>query len=228
MSEELAPRHALLLRLAGPMQSWGFRSRFDNRDTALEPTRSGVVGLLCAALGQKREDADLERLTPLKMGVRVDNPGRVMVDYQTVSDIGMQSWRYYLSDARFLVALESGDLDELSALDAALRDPIFPLFLGRKSYVPTLPVALPRSGVRAGLNCESALRAEPWLQTFPRERADTLAIWLETGDALAGRAVPDVPRSFASRSFALRYVEAREPLLLSDVLQKDELCFSRK
>jgi len=40
----------LLLRLAGPMQSWGLSSRFTIRDTSLEPSKSGVLGLLCAAL----------------------------------------------------------------------------------------------------------------------------------------------------------------------------------
>ena len=48
----------LLLRLAGPMQSWGVESRFTVRDTGLEPSKSGVVGLLCAALGRRR-DADI-------------------------------------------------------------------------------------------------------------------------------------------------------------------------
>ena len=37
----------LLLRLAGPMQSWGVQSRFSVRDTGLEPSKSGVIGLLC-------------------------------------------------------------------------------------------------------------------------------------------------------------------------------------
>ena len=46
----------LLMRLAGPMQSWGTRSRFGNRDTGLEPSRSGVIGLLCAALGRPRAE----------------------------------------------------------------------------------------------------------------------------------------------------------------------------
>ena len=41
----------LLVRLAGPMQSWGSQSRFSHRDTEREPTKSGVVGLLSAALG---------------------------------------------------------------------------------------------------------------------------------------------------------------------------------
>ena len=46
----------LLMRLAGPMQSWGTGSRFDERDTQLEPSKSGVVGLLCAALGRDRAE----------------------------------------------------------------------------------------------------------------------------------------------------------------------------
>ena len=38
----------LLLRLSGPMQSWGVQSRFTVRDTGLEPSKSGVVGLIAA------------------------------------------------------------------------------------------------------------------------------------------------------------------------------------
>ena len=47
----------LLLRLQGPMQSWGTTSRFDERDTQLEPSKSGVLGLVCAALGRDRTRA---------------------------------------------------------------------------------------------------------------------------------------------------------------------------
>jgi len=72
----------LLLRLAGPMQSWGTQSRFDHRDTGLEPSKSGVVGLLCAALGRPRA-ADGSDLAALRMGVRVDREGVLKVDYQT-------------------------------------------------------------------------------------------------------------------------------------------------
>src|SRR5262245_44963159 len=72
----------LLLRLAGPMQSWGTQSRFSVRDTGLEPSKSGVVGLLCAALGRKRHEP-LDDLARLQMGVRADRPGRVARDYHT-------------------------------------------------------------------------------------------------------------------------------------------------
>ena len=66
--------NTLLIRLAGPMQSWGTQSRFFTRDTGHEPSKSGVIGVLCAALGWGRE-APLDDLARLRMGVRVDRPG---------------------------------------------------------------------------------------------------------------------------------------------------------
>ena len=68
-------RHTLLIRLAGPMQSWGTQGRFDVRDTEREPSKSGVVGLLCAALGRDRSEP-LDDLASLRMGVRVGPGGR--------------------------------------------------------------------------------------------------------------------------------------------------------
>ena len=59
----------LLLRLAAPLQSWGSSSKFEIRATEKMPTKSGVVGMLAAALGWKR-DADLSSLSKLKFGVR--------------------------------------------------------------------------------------------------------------------------------------------------------------
>lgn len=74
----------LLLRLMGPMQSWGTTSRFDQRDTGKEPSKSGVIGLIAAAMGIAREEwTDLEPLTRLVMGVRHDRPGIPKHDYQT-------------------------------------------------------------------------------------------------------------------------------------------------
>ena len=76
----------LLLRLEGPLQSWGGRARWDVRDTRAEPTKSGVIGLLGCALGYERGDVRLEELDrALRFGVRVEAPGQVMEDYQTVT-----------------------------------------------------------------------------------------------------------------------------------------------
>src|SRR5262249_43968923 len=72
----------LLMRLQGPMQAWGTQSRFTQRDTGREPSKSGVLGLLAAALGRRRED-DVSDLAALRMGVRVDREGIPRSDYQT-------------------------------------------------------------------------------------------------------------------------------------------------
>ena len=138
------------------MQSWGTTSRFDQRDTSKEPSKSGVIGLLAAALGIDRENwADLKRLTELSMGVRHDRSGVPKRDYQTAgcatadtiikadgtqAKEGVVSDRFYLADAAFLVGMESDDRGLLEKCNAALRDPAWPLALGRKSYVPSEPI----------------------------------------------------------------------------------------
>ena len=57
----------LLLRLAAPLQAWGADSKFETRKTNREPTKSGVIGLLAAALGLRRDESEaLTRLTGLR------------------------------------------------------------------------------------------------------------------------------------------------------------------
>lgn len=153
--------HGLLLRLAGPLQSWGTHSKYLWRDTARFPTRSGVVGMLAAALGRER-DAPLDDLTALSMTVRVDRPGVVLSDFHTVGG-GLPadetvitvdgkrrpagkgtlvSKRHYLADAAFTLALTADDAQQLHLCAAALRDPHWPLFLGRRSCPPEGPILL--------------------------------------------------------------------------------------
>ena len=48
----------LALLLDGPMQSWGFASRFTRRGSALFPTKSGVIGLVAAAMGVNKFKPD--------------------------------------------------------------------------------------------------------------------------------------------------------------------------
>lgn len=206
----------LLLQLAGPMQSWGFRSRFDNRDTGLEPTRSGVIGLLCAAQGRGR-DTDLSEFTRVRMGVRVDAPGRVAFDYHTAQPVWRgststtESDRYYLADARFLVGLQADDAGWLQSLEDALRAPTWPLYLGRKSFAPSLPVHLEKSGLREGA-VETVLSAEAWRWLTEREERDAqrtpphLRLVLETDEPRKGVATNDTPRDFARRRYGARYL----------------------
>jgi len=79
------PAVTLVLRLAGPLQSWGGHSQFNRRETAGEPSKSGIVGLLAAAQGRRRQDP-IEDLLHLQLGVRTDQPGSLLRDYHTVSD----------------------------------------------------------------------------------------------------------------------------------------------
>lgn len=131
----------LVLRLAGPMQSWGTQSRYTHRDTGDYPTFSGVLGLVSAALGRTR-GSDPSDLTALDMAVRVDRAGCRMSDFHTAADAkgtSTLSRREYLADARFTVALtgEDGLVDRLAR---AVQKPVFQLGLGRRSCVPAEPV----------------------------------------------------------------------------------------
>ena len=139
----------LLLKLAGPLQSWGSGSRFTERGTQHEPTKSGVIGLLAAALGRRRTDS-VDDLASLEFGVRIEQPGTFEEDFQTehrrVWDKDRARWvadaskslpltrRHYLADAVFVAAFE-GDNELLHACAEALDSPVFPLFLGRRSQL---------------------------------------------------------------------------------------------
>ncbi len=205
----------LLLRLAGPMQSWGTDSRFSHRDTRAEPSRSGVVGLLCAALGRPRW-APVEDLAGLSMGVRVDRPGRLARDFHTAREVvradnsGRQdtvtSNRFYLADADFLVGLE-GERGLLGELDAALRRPAWPLYLGRKSFVPGRPIPLPRpaEALWEGPLLE-VLGSFPWFRRRKGEEPEGRLRYVIDVPFGTGEPRPDVPLSFAGRSFAVRHV----------------------
>ncbi len=207
----------LLLRLQGPMQSWGMRSRFDHRDTNPYPTKSGVLGLLAAALGRDRSEP-VDDLAALHMGVRADRPGILRYDYQTAQGVltadgkpgrAVESRRWFLSDAAFLVGLE-GDAALLGQAHLALRTPRWPLFLGRKGYVPSPPVWL-ADGFR-DLGLEEALQNYPYLPSLPesgfwREPDAPVLLILE---APSGRLVRDQPTGpFAERTFGRRYVLER-------------------
>lgn len=206
----------LLLWLEGPMQSWGTTSRFDERDTQLEPSKSGVLGLLCAALGRDRTEP-IEDLAGLHMGVRVDREGTVMRDYQTATgvliagtgkpdkDRTVVSPRFFLADAAFLVGLEGTDLEQLHVLQNALRDPVWPLALGRKSFVPSAPVWLP-DGVRDD-GLEATLRTSPSRASIRRSDRPSASARLLLEHDTEGAVRLDQPIApFAERRFGPRFV----------------------
>jgi len=218
----------LAFRLEGPLQSWGERGRWTIRDTANEPTKSGVIGLIAACLGWGIEnDAEISELArAVRLGVRVDRPGRGLVDFHTVVGGVMSaagkikktettkepevvvSRRAYLADASFLVVL-SGSRDRLDRLEKAMHDPVWPPFLGRKSCPPSVPI-VPRKLEARGI--EDALRQIPWTPRDGERPPEQFRAVVEVDQtkAMADLGLvhrrQDVPRSFVYRLYDTRLV----------------------
>jgi len=215
----------LALRLEGPLQSWGFDSQYNRRNTSLMPTKSAIAGMCCAALGYSRGSEQEQEFLASFLNVRMtvisipryvekkDKPYTLAVrrlqDYQTVQNTMRASGtvnkdcvlthRQYLADASFGVLLE-GKSSLLEQIANALIDPVWGIWLGRKACIPTAPVF-------AGLESEreAALKlliGDNPLQSFTRQE--------EVKDFSAGKdSLPDVAISFESgkREFSVRRVK---------------------
>ena len=223
----------LLLRLAAPLQSWGTDSKFEIRRTDRQPSKSGVLGLVAAALGYRRDDdAAIQSLHALRFGVRVDREGQ-----QLLNDLHNahteQFWatddtkytylthRYYLADAIFLAGLESDDEALLQQIADALQDPAYPLFLGRRSCPPTLPLCL---GIRQN-TLEEALQGEPWLVTHRIQQDDNqrVRMQIEPKEITATDAVvQDKPISFSPMHRIHGYRPVREQLIRLDKMSDEQ------
>lgn len=206
--------YTLLIRLAGPLQSWGTGSYYDDRQTDYYPSKSGVIGLIAAAMGRKR-DEDISDLCKLRFGIRIDNQGKIVSDFQ-ITDMASDrliefftgktkkynanlSHRDYLSDAIFLAGFESDDKSFLETIESSLLNPVYTVFLGRRSCPPTEPLVI---GIREK-RLYDALYDEDW--QMPEWRQDRV---LSNGNALRLRIivedssgdtlVKDNPRSFNS------------------------------
>jgi CRISPR system Cascade subunit CasD len=205
----------LLLQAIGPLQSWGVQSHFTMRDSGLEPSKSGIIGMICCALGRDR-CSPIEDLTKLKLGVRVDREGLLSRDFHIVQDVMVPKGkgkkdsiitnRYYLAGAAFLVGL-SGELELLAHINAALQKPKWPIFLGRKAYSPSVPVWLP-DGVKENQDLETALSSYGWIvPAYSEKMPETLRVVQD--DPLGEQIRNDVPISFAERKFTSRRVNTK-------------------
>lgn len=216
----------LLLRLAAPLQAWGCGSKFNIRTTEREPTKSGVIGMIAAALGIQRNDAEsdkrLEKLNKLRFGIRVDREGKLLKDFHMVftDDISDSerrktppkdlnkyihtTERYYLSDAVFLAAFESESRKYLEEIINALNNPEYPLFLGRRSCPPTLPIII---GISDDGLVETLKKAAPLTNT----KISYKRIVYESDDG--GTVVQDVPVSFSQLHRIHGYRYKKEEML---------------
>jgi CRISPR system Cascade subunit CasD len=231
----------LLLRLAGPMQSWGEHSAFGERDTLAFPSRSGLVGMFAAAQGVGRDEG-LERYDGLRLLVRVDARGVRMTDFHTVGGglprertvptaegkrrpegaTTIVTRRAYLADAVFTVAVTGPGTEDIGR---SLLSPHWQTYLGRRSFVPDPLLVLrvqapdPEHELRTAVPLprrrvpEGQKTVEVELVSEP---ASVGAIATGTGTGTDGRTVlNDVPRSFASahRRYTSREVRVERAAL---------------
>ena len=213
----------LLLLLTGPLQSWGERSLYGDRDTAAWPTLSGITGLFASALGMSRND-DLGLFGSFVVTVRADRPGVPLVDFQTAGtadpggiakasgkrggeDRTVVGHRHYLADAAFVVAVDlpagqtmsSPAASTLDRVAVALARPRWAPYLGRRGCPPGYPVLLGRT----------AGPAAPHLDTIPvlaagardGQPGKTVTVIRETDDPTRTATVSnDRPAGFGSRT----------------------------
>jgi CRISPR system Cascade subunit CasD len=200
----------LALRLEGPIQSWGFDSQYNRRNTGLFPTKSGIAGMCCAALGLPRGgDKEQSFLTSFgtvrMMAIAIPRSGknndlqvRRMQDYHTVQNTRrangtinndcVLTHRQYLTDAAFGVLLE-GNPALLHEIANALGDPKWGIWLGRKSCIPSTPVL---AGIKETRDAAlELLIGSKNLESFTRQ--------LEVENFSEGQdSIPDAPISFAT------------------------------
>lgn len=219
---------SILLKLAGPLQSWGTSSHFETRHTDYYPSKSGVIGLIAASLGYKREQEEAIRcLNELDFAVRVEQQGNLLKDYhiaqvpskknEMVRNYGRNpertyvTNRYYLEDAVFVVAISHKDEVLINQILQALKNPYFQPFLGKKS----LPLS---ADFILGVTQEGALESLKNLdwqasQWYMKKNADTKNIRLEIyadsylSQKKAYQLRKDVVKSFSKnhRRFGFRY-----------------------
>ena len=176
----------VLLKLAGPLQSWGTDSHFETRHTDAHPSKSGVIGMIAAGLGYSRdEDEGIGRLNNLLFAVRIDQPGQLLRDYHTAKKYKENgdlertyvTNRYYLQDAVFVAALSSNDEDLINDVVTAVTEPYYPLFLGRRSAPPTADFFL---GVFE-TDAVTALKEYPWQASswYQRRKSSKLQVFAD-------------------------------------------------
>ena len=213
----------LILKLQGPLQSWGTHTYEDYRPSNLFPTHSGLLGLLAACLGIKRQHPErLQELDrSLEFAVRADqirsNHGNrlhttKLNDFHTIinarkvdgkiNKFPVISRREYLCDASFTVAIRAALQATISLddLDAAVRRPYYTPFLGRRSC----PLSRPLWEQRV-----SAESFEDALEQIEPQRGVIYSEWISQDHSRLQ--LRDRPLWGSKRQFARRYVNIKVP-----------------
>lgn len=163
----------LTIKLKAPLQAYGNEATFERRTTNPYPTKSAVIGMISASLGYDRNDKRILKLNDLEFAVRSDQPGQVINDFQIVEyaksatkKTKKLTYRYYLQDAIFMVAIGSENDDLIEKIHYALQHPKFSLFLGRRSCPPAGPLEIEMFDNQNPLNVLKSMdwQAAEWYQ----------------------------------------------------------------
>ncbi|MDY6973154.1 MAG: type I-E CRISPR-associated protein Cas5/CasD [Thermodesulfobacteriota bacterium] len=199
----------LIIKLKGPMQAWGEHSFEGLRPSGNIPTKSALLGLLGACLGIERNDPDRSQELANSVGfaVRQDEvyPMEKITDYHSVQDARVeytgskshatiQTWREYLLDAQYTVAVwnHHGALVSLNTIETKIKYPEFTPYLGRRSCPLSRPLFETR--LKAQNSRDALQHIEPQAGVIFSE---------EPGEARMIR-VRDVPITNQPRQFASR------------------------
>lgn len=217
----------LVLRLEGPLQSWGENAKWDFRDSSTMPTKSGIVGLLGCAMGQERgSQVLLELARSITVAVRADRPGVKFVDFQTVqgkplrtADGGKRSNNTFLSphaylqDASFTVFIDTTP-EWHQRIVSALENPRWCMYLGRKNCVPSRTILADRmeaADLMEALKEYPAAERAGKTMTYECEHPDSTAASIQRPDDLIG-----TNRQFQLRRVWRGSVERKEEQDVSD------------
>lgn len=212
----------LVFGLNASLGAMGDLAGHERRGALSWPGRSAIIGLMGAALGIRR-NGDFTALDGLDIVVGVFDAGAFLRDYHTVQTIpsaavkapnarpealraasGRTNTSITLRDYRtgvlFGVAVRG---EGLEAVAAALNEPVFPLYLGRKSCSLSAP---PGARIVMGETPEAALRQlilPPWR---PEARLHAVVVEDPYGEVVHDQAIDRSRWHFAPRRVSLRSV----------------------
>ena len=205
----------LTMVLEGPLQSWGHSSRYGYRGTAPHPTRSGLTGIICAAMGLDRgSDDEAEwlvkinamRLTCYEVKKNTSYKAGRLVDFHTISGPicangkisrdNSITYREYIVDGKFVAVFEGGK-EDLVRIGAALADPVWGIWLGRKCCIPSSRVFRGVAEDHDGAIKLAGLKDE-------KEQLRSI-VETESFDE-GGCTIRDVPLNFDTRCYAPRRI----------------------
>lgn len=216
----------IVLWLEGPLQSWGEFSKYGRRETLKFPTKSGIYGILLAAMGAKGPQEELlAKMAHLPQKVLSFGSPSQMMDFHMVGSgydpsdpwqrLAMarkadgkvpntggskMTYRYYLQDAKFAI-IQSITEDLVESVIEGLTQPVYSPSLGRKSCVPTEYLY---QGVY-----ESQEEAEAHAKSIAQQKGVQLSFIVEESKGANpwDLVVHDVPISFGSqKKYTSRHV----------------------